>query len=1188
VSAYQKSLWFDPQSVRDLAEPGAWMRGTDLYRSQKVLSLEIDPMRDHWLLTGHVQGSLRNPYEVSIQMALTPDARLAHWSSDCECPVGSDCKHGVALLLKAAYQGLHQLGPRAAAVPPVSDSRPSEEQKEAIRQAALARAQELARIEAEAKLLGWLQSLEGASGEQTPNRPQAKDRPERAEQHLYLLSLQTPKVGRPLLCLKAVIATAKAMGGWNRPKGIRTQPYTGLPKLENASAQDREVLELIRAMPDPESPRYGFDYSSLVKPYGKTGLLALAQAAATGRLFLDDGKGFPGQPIAWGPVQEISWQWQETVGHAWVLQASLAGGQAQLCLNKPPLYLDLHLGLCGPVHAPGITDAQLDVLLNAPTLQSAALKKYQAELAQRLGAIPLPPVLEPLTPLQGITPKPCLSFSRVAPAEAAIKGLLQIKLTFDYAGHRGWWAGAGSTVVIERALADADAGAEGAGRFLLYRDAEAELNAMTRLLDFGLRPLQSGVFSLPGAASQVPWLQWADSCFAPFREAGFEVSLDDTLDGWITHAQVLDIQLQPQKSSQDKTRGDNQNENVSGRNNEIDPGAASPSPWFDLSLGMEINGQRYNILPLLPELIAAAAQSPINAVTGLPEMPPFVYLPDPQGGQDGQGGFIRLPSETLKPWMSALLELVGEREHDFSGETLRLSRLDAMRTTAALGEGAVWAGAQALREMVQRLSGRADLPKVKVPKSVKATLRPYQQQGLSWLQFLREHQLAGILADDMGLGKTLQTLAHIQLEKDAGRLTHPALIIAPVSLMGNWRNEAERFCPQLRCLVIHGKDRHEVADTMAEFDLVIAPYSLLQRDKERWLQAKWHLVVLDEAQNIKNASTHAALVASQLQTRHRLCLSGTPMENHLGEIWSLFHFLMPGFLGSQQRFKDLFRTPIEKQGDPERLHQLRARITPFMLRRTKDLVAAELPPKVETIQRVELSGKQADLYETIRLGMEKTVREALASKGLAKSQITILDALLKLRQVCCDPHLLKLPAAQKVKTSAKLEQLMELLPEMVSEGRRILLFSQFTSMLTLIEAELKKRDIPWVKLTGQSQHRDAIIEQFTSGQVPLFLISLKAGGVGLNLPQADTVIHYDPWWNPAVENQATDRAHRIGQKHTVFVYKLVAQGTIEERILALQERKAALAQGIYSGAVGRKQPLFTEGDLAELLKPLSQ
>jgi SNF2 family DNA or RNA helicase len=315
-------------------------------------------------------------------------------------------------------------------------------------------------------------------------------------------------------------------------------------------------------------------------------------------------------------------------------------------------------------------------------------------------------------------------------------------------------------------------------------------------------------------------------------------------------------------------------------------------------------------------------------------------------------------------------------------------------------------------------------------------------------------------------------------------------------------------------------------------------------------------------------------------------LSGTPIENHLGELWSQFHFLMPGFLGSQKRFTELFRNPIERHGNAERMSQLRDRITPFMLRRTKNLVASELPPKIETLMPVLLSGPQADLYETIRLGMEKTVREALSTQGLGKSQITILDALLKLRQVCCDPRLLKMNTGLQVKTSAKLTQLLDMLPEMVAEGRKILLFSQFTEMLGLIEQALPALNIPWVKLTGQSKNRDAIIDQFTSGQVPLFLISLKAGGVGLNLPQADTVIHYDPWWNPAVENQATDRAHRLGQTQSVWVVKLVAQGTIEERMLALQERKAQLAKDMYEGAVKRKEPLFCEADLNELFKPL--
>ncbi|WP_366557545.1 DEAD/DEAH box helicase [Rhodoferax sp.] len=1152
-SPLSPGLWFKPQSLQPMADAGAWTRGLMLYRSQKVLGLDIEPMQDHWLLLGEVQGSQREPYEVSIEMALMPDGQVDYWDSECECPVGSQCKHGVALMLKAAYQGLQLLGGNA---PYPMLSPPSPEQVETQRLANLARAQESARLEAEAQLLRWLQELDRASGAATKaahGDPAIHGAREdiRPEQFLYLLTVVGAHSPTPRLQMEAVVSYPKVTGGWAKPKAIKSAPYKGQAVYDQASDADHQVLQLMRAMPD--SSRFSYNFNSSALPSGQAGLIALQQAASTGRLLLDDGKGGAGLPLQWGPPQRLSWHWQEVpnpqaLEPSWTLRGQLADSHAKLCLNSPPLYLDAALGLCGPVQAEGIPTAQLDVLLKAPPLKPSALQKHQVALMQRLGKLPLPPVLQQLTTLQGITPSACLHLALTPPENAPSAGLIQAQLRFDYAGHRGWWAGQGSTVLIESA----------AGRVLLQRDAEAELDAITRLYDLGLMSAEKGLFGIPGDGPQQDWLHWADNGFSVLRDAGFEVTLDAALNHWITHADTLEVQLQPEGEEE------------------------ATSPWFDLSLGMEINGQRHNILPWLPDLIAAAAASPLDPETGLPNIPPFVYLPSPNSQ-----GFIRLPTDTLKPWMAALLELVNDRDHDFTGASLKLSRLDALRTGAALGEGAVWDGAQTLRDMVQQLSGQSELPQVPVPASVQASLRPYQQQGVNWLQFLRQHRLGGILADDMGLGKTLQTLVHIQIEKDAGRLSHPALIIAPVSLMGNWQRETERFCPQLRCLVLHGKERHAVADTMDQFDVVIAPYSLLQRDRERWLEAQWHLVVLDEAQNIKNASTNAAQVAGLLQTRHRLCLSGTPMENHLGEIWSLFHFLMPGFLGSQARFKELFRNPIEKQGDPERLHQLRARITPFMLRRTKAVVANELPPKVETVMRVELSGQQADLYETIRLGMEKTVREALTSKGLAKSQITILDALLKLRQVCCDPKLLKMEAAQKVKTSAKLEQLMEMLPEMLAEGRRILLFSQFTSMLTLIEAELKKCKIPWVKLTGQSQKRDALIEQFTSGQVPLFLISLKAGGVGLNLPQADTVIHYDPWWNPAVEAQATDRAHRIGQTQSVFVYKMVAQGTIEERILALQERKAALSESMYSGSVGRKEPLFSEGDLAELLKPLS-
>ncbi|MET0858473.1 MAG: DEAD/DEAH box helicase, partial [Telluria sp.] len=334
---------------------------------------------------------------------------------------------------------------------------------------------------------------------------------------------------------------------------------------------------------------------------------------------------------------------------------------------------------------------------------------------------------------------------------------------------------------------------------------------------------------------------------------------------------------------------------------------------------------------------------------------------------------------------------------------------------------------------------------------------------------------------------------------------------------------------------------------------------------------------------IKNSRSKAAQTAALLTARHRLCLTGTPLQNHLGELWAQFHFLMPGLLGDQKAFNSNFRKPIEKLGDGVRNAFLVQRIKPFLLRRTKDTVAKELPPKTEMVREVELSCAQRDLYETVRLAMDGKVRAAIASKGVARSQIIILDALLKLRQVCCDPRLVK--GAASGAPSAKLEELMEMIVTLLDEGRKILVFSQFTSMLALIEAELRQRAIAYALLTGDTVDRAGQVAAFQQGAVPLFLISLKAGGVGLNLTAADTVIHYDPWWNPAAENQATDRAWRIGQDKPVFVYKLIAKGTLEEKIQELQRKKAGLADAVLAGA-GAGDLALTQADLQAILAPL--
>jgi SNF2 family DNA or RNA helicase len=554
----------------------------------------------------------------------------------------------------------------------------------------------------------------------------------------------------------------------------------------------------------------------------------------------------------------------------------------------------------------------------------------------------------------------------------------------------------------------------------------------------------------------------------------------------------------------------------------------------------------------------------------------------------GNHNYLTLPSDKIKPFLAILIELFNSTTLGKDG-ALKLSRFNAA-TLADMEEQSYGlfslTGGKELRELGQKLKNFTGIQDVALPVNLQAELRHYQQQGLNWLQFLREYKFAGILADDMGLGKTIQTLAHLLLEKQNGLMTLPCLIIAPTSLMSNWRRETERFTPDLRVLTLQGAERKQLFDKINDYDLVLTTYPLLHRDEETLLKHEYHYLILDEAQTIKNPTSLAAQLARQIKTNHRLCLTGTPMENHLGELWAQFDFLMPGFLGDSATFKRLYRTPIEAHGDSRQKSRLSRRLAPFMLRRTKQDVLKELPAKTEIIRSVPLYAKQAALYESIRLTMEKKVRDAIAEKGLSRSHITILDALLKLRQTCCDPRTLPLKEAQKVKESAKLDLLMEILPEQLEEGRRILIFSQFTRMIELIEAELDARKIAYSKLTGQTRKRDEAIGLFKSGEVNVFLISLKAGGVGLNLTEADTVIIYDPWWNPAAESQAADRAHRIGQDKPVFVYKLITENTVEEKIIAMQERKRALAESIYKDGAKEESLKLTADDLTALFEPL--
>ena len=604
--------------------------------------------------------------------------------------------------------------------------------------------------------------------------------------------------------------------------------------------------------------------------------------------------------------------------------------------------------------------------------------------------------------------------------------------------------------------------------------------------------------------------------------------------------------------------------------------------WFDLELGIIVNGRHLSLLPILLNLMRSHNDilNPEKLARRRDDELILVNIPANPGS--GHGALqVALPFGRLKPVLATLDEFyLGEPD----ATSLRIKSADALRLNALDALPLRWEGGEQIRGFAQRLRDIKDFS-VEVPEGLNANLRPYQLEGLSWMQSLRQLEVGGVLADDMGLGKTLQTLAHILCEKNAGRLDRPAMVVMPTSLIPNWLDEAAHFTPQLKVLALYGATRKKHFAHLNDYDVILTTYALLPKDIEHLAKLPLHLLVLDEAQYIKNPGSKATQAACELVARQRLCLSGTPLENHLGELWSLFHFLLPGWLGDVKTFNRDYRVPIERQGSAERLQHLNARIKPFLLRRTKEQVATELPPKTEIIHWVDLNEAQRDVYETMRLAMDKKVRDEITRKGVGRSQIIILEALLKLRQVCCDLRLVSDTAPKKGSTSGKLDSLMLMLEELFAEGRRILLFSQFTSMLALIEIELKKRNVRYAILTGQTRDRRAPVKDFQSGTLQIFLISLKAGGVGLNLTEADTVIHYDPWWNPAAENQATDRAYRIGQEKPVFVYKMIARGTVEEKIQHLKEQKSDLAAGVLDGRIAGDWKL-QDDDIDALFAPL--
>jgi len=1001
--------------------------------------------------------------------------------------------------------------------------------------------------------LRWLDGFIDAS------LPQQMTNPQTNESVFYLLKL----ANKPNeLEVSLVVCRHLKKGGLGKSK--RTDLYRIVNQYARASYVTDSDVEIAQLLEAQNNSMWAGTKTYSIK--GELGYLCLSKILETSRCMYQSSD----QPaIQKGASRELDLNWHKEKNGDCRLNINVK--PAALVLNTvPALYFDIDHHEIGPLANADFNTQQWDMLLSVPTVHADNCAAFSQQLITQLPNISIPPPVEIETlTIENEQPKPCLELITDIDSASGERTHL-MRLRFAYADFEI------NVLPIYPTINTL----ENSRIISVHRDIDSEEDFMERIFEDSF---QGVILNIEDNLIQKNDSERADFGFAspndltPMQSLEqWRLFIENTIpelknEGWeITFHPNFKLQFHQVSNWENELEASIDDNSIKDRND-----------WFELRFDLDVKGKKIPLLPLVANVLKHYDPS---------DLPKNLTLPLP--AYMGEGQYIQIPAERIQGICEILYELYDHQTlaaQNFSTDngSIQLSRFDAPRL-ADLEENneATWRGGKAMRDLGKKLKNFKGIKKVAPPRNLKTELRDYQQQGLNWLQFLRSYQFNGILADDMGLGKTVQTLAHLLKEKEAKRFNKPCLIVAPTSLMSNWRREAEQFTPKLSVLVLQGADRKKHFNDIENYDLVLTTFPLIVRDQEALLAHDYYYLILDEAQVIKNPNAKAAKLVREINAEHRLCITGTPMENHLGELWALFDFLMPGFLGNSKTFTQQFRNPIEKHANDEVRERLAHRINPFMLRRSKSEVAKELPAKTEILRSVSFDKKQAALYESIRLSMQKKVRDAIKDKGLSRSHITILDALLKLRQTCCDPQLMSLPQAKKVKSSAKLEMLMEMLPEMIDEGRRILIFSQFTKMLGIIEKQLIEYKISYSKLTGQTTKREQAIEKFRSGDADVFLISLKAGGVGLNLTEADTVIHYDPWWNPAVENQATDRAHRIGQDKAVFVYKLIIENTLEEKIMAMQARKKLLADGVYDKDKSSKDMKLTADDLQELFAPL--
>ena len=1061
-----------PRDIRRVIGEPYFSRGEEYLHQGKVQSVEVSADRE--TVTSTVSGSGLEVYDQDIDLSFTPAGGLHSVSGACSCPVGFNCKHVAAALLSLADRPAPEVrvSGKSATVQPSGDG-----------------------DTLHAGLRLWLGEFAGAM-EPRKDDPGAGS----SEEQLYYV-FRLRKDGQPEIMPYRV---------WSEGKGsIRTQECRNIKAISFywtfLTLEDITILAKLSHFSDEGWPR-NFKW-----PEGENFFEFLKEIMSTGRARAEKARG---PVLTWGPPRRFKFEWVMNDQGDQHVETCVEDGEKLTVLPFPTLvYLDASDGLIGVVET-DLPAPLAGTLARAPSVPAAAAGVFADELV-RIGGehVPRPRALD-VTRRTDIVPRPVLKLKGVAgkiPAHLRvyfgeggsdypsrlIYPCVQIEVVYEGEGlseTARCCKGGDLQFVTERGIT------------VVARDDRRELDFAAWMEDiaedFGGGPPESFDFRIrnipkevrrsdvifppvPEGASQIheSLVEFTAEAVPFMREKGWRVEIEDTWPFRLREDPVV-FGASINTVSEDR---------------------------FSLSLVLEARGEEVDVIPIILSVIDSLPVNDSGKLEDNFEIEEFlsahtIYpkLKD--------GSAVRFETRNLAPLIKAFLETQGLTEFHKAEAGRAAAFAEAIE-----GAGVVWKGGKEILELGERLRALATAGEIDPPSSMRGTLRPYQKLGYGWLLSLCESGFGGVLADDMGLGKTVQALAllaHRHLENGSDR---PSLLIVPTSLVGNWMREAARFVPDLKILALMGAERSKRFGEITGHHLVLTTYPLINRDHKTLFSHEYDLAILDEAQAVKNPTTVTARRIREINARQRVALTGTPMENNLQELWSLYDWLVPGLLGDRRTFNRHYRTPIEKRGDRARQLSLSTRVKPFLLRRAKEDVARDLPPKTEIDEIVPITETQRALYETIRVAMDERVREAVRAKGIAGSHITILDALLKLRQVCCDPQLVKLAAAKDFTDSAKRERLFELLEGLVAEGRKVLVFSQFVEMLRLIERDVRGRGWSYAMLHGRTKKRDVEITKFQEGQAQLFLVSLKAGGVGLNLTAADTVILYDPWWNPAVE-----------------------------------------------------------------------